>query len=595
MTTYFPVRITASSNPVSPTFTLTRSTGIAPLAVFFDASGTTASGFTKPFHELEFSWNFGDATDCATRGSVAGTWDTGSRAGVSTRNTARGPIASHVFQAGGTFNIVLTVTDGTNTNTSSQSIVVTAQDDAYPTTNTVVVSTSGNFASKPTGATEVTSSDFDSVINTHIGDNKRILFRGGETFTSNTSRTITNSGWTIGSFGSGSAIIDMAVNGPLLAPGGGGSDGRLMDLEVDGNAGGSSVTFITPTKFDRLTMLRVNIHDVYLGMTYSTGNLTSPTAVWQEHCLMDSTIANFGSYGLIGFGEYFGLLGNTFGPPTGAGGAGDPDQHTVRLSYSRWLVINSNTFLGANTDKAALTIRANTTYGGITYDGSKYIMVQENKNTAANEAGSFAIGPTSTSSSEDISDAIFDRNWFKAGTATRSLLAVGITTDVTIKNNLFDATTGSANGGILAVTDHPDGDAINLSIYNNSFYCGSAMTGNTYRAVDLRNASNNFTGCSVVNNFAYAPYNTTPLMIDGTGASAYTASNNSSNSQVKTPVTGTYTTVPAENGFMAAVGDWVPIAASYAIDGGTTTGGYVRTDFGLNTIAAPREMGAWQV
>ena len=54
-----------------PAVLATRTTGVAPLAVFFDASGTTDTVETPyPFHELDYSWNFGD--------SGAGNWTYGS-------------------------------------------------------------------------------------------------------------------------------------------------------------------------------------------------------------------------------------------------------------------------------------------------------------------------------------------------------------------------------------------------------------------------------------------------------------------------------------------------------------------------------------
>jgi len=63
-----------------------RTSGVAPLAVFFDASGTTDIGVTtRPFHDLEYTWSFGDPG--------SGTWASGAQPGVSSRNSATGPVA----------------------------------------------------------------------------------------------------------------------------------------------------------------------------------------------------------------------------------------------------------------------------------------------------------------------------------------------------------------------------------------------------------------------------------------------------------------------------------------------------------------------
>src|SRR5512145_1297788 len=73
-----------------------RTSGVAPLAVFFDATGTTRSSTFRPFHDVEYRWDFGDP--------VSGNWQPtdGSRTGRS-RNSATGPVAAHVFGAPGTY------------------------------------------------------------------------------------------------------------------------------------------------------------------------------------------------------------------------------------------------------------------------------------------------------------------------------------------------------------------------------------------------------------------------------------------------------------------------------------------------------------
>lgn len=38
-------------------FAPSRVTGVAPLSVFFDASTTTSSGTSRPFHDLEYQWS----------------------------------------------------------------------------------------------------------------------------------------------------------------------------------------------------------------------------------------------------------------------------------------------------------------------------------------------------------------------------------------------------------------------------------------------------------------------------------------------------------------------------------------------------------
>src|SRR6185295_12922369 len=101
----------SASAAITPAIVPSRTSGVAPLAVFFDATGTTSTGTTKPFHELGYQWNFGDAaTTWATTGAP--------------KNSATGPIAAHVFESPGTYTVTLTVTDGVNNATASATITV---------------------------------------------------------------------------------------------------------------------------------------------------------------------------------------------------------------------------------------------------------------------------------------------------------------------------------------------------------------------------------------------------------------------------------------------------------------------------------------
>ena len=128
-----------------------RTSGVAPLAVFFDASGTTDVGVTaRPFHDLEYTWDFGDPT--------AGTWAYGAQPGVSSKNSATGPVAAHVFEKPGTYTVTLTAFDGTNTVTTSKTITVDDPDVVFAGSGTVCMSTSGTFTNCPSGASHVTTS-----------------------------------------------------------------------------------------------------------------------------------------------------------------------------------------------------------------------------------------------------------------------------------------------------------------------------------------------------------------------------------------------------------------------------------------------------
>lgn len=115
-------------------------TGVGPLYVHFDASATTSTQTARPFHELLYSWDFGD--------TGAGNYATGTFAGTAraSRNASYGPLAGHVYDAPGTYTATCTYYDGINTKTKSITVTVTdGSANEWAGCRTILVSTSGNF------------------------------------------------------------------------------------------------------------------------------------------------------------------------------------------------------------------------------------------------------------------------------------------------------------------------------------------------------------------------------------------------------------------------------------------------------------------
>lgn len=179
----------------------------APLYVHFDASATTSSvPGDDAFMDLLYEWDFGDPE--------SGTWDTN---GLS-KNRAIGGTAAHVYENAGSYTVKLTVTDRTGASSMTTKTVVVTNPETQWSATTVCVSTSGTFAGCPAGGSQVTSSDFDAVMNAQVqgAGKRRILFRRGETFDSsniwNTPAQVTEA--LVGAFGAGSALSTIRmING----------------------------------------------------------------------------------------------------------------------------------------------------------------------------------------------------------------------------------------------------------------------------------------------------------------------------------------------------------------------------------------------
>jgi len=233
---------TASASQAAPVarFTVTRSSGTAPLAVLFDAGTSSDGAVARPFHDLKYEWDFGDPD--------SGTWDVATVANAS-RNYELGPITGHLFApakaayANGqaTFTVTLTVTNAQGEkDTATQVITVDDPDVTYSGTATTCVSASGNFTGCPSGARRTTSSNFNASLVNSPGS--RTLYRRGDTFSqSGVSLANTASAPSqIGAFGSSSArpivTSNLAVGSVALTVGNGWT---VAGLHFVGNGGTS--------------------------------------------------------------------------------------------------------------------------------------------------------------------------------------------------------------------------------------------------------------------------------------------------------------------------------------------------------------------
>ncbi len=387
-----------------------RLNGVSPLAVFFDAAGTTATATTKPFHELEYRWNFGDP--------ASGAWANGARPGVSSRNAATGPVAAHVYEpafganeATRTYTVTLTVTDGTNTvqNACTQ-IVVQNPDDipgapgVFAGANTVCVGASAlpipGQGGCPAGATAVMQSSFTTAINTYARTGKRVLFKRGDTFVVPTALnqynqqifpTITQTGpGVVGSFGAGSlpviqvtaALTTMSATFLLSSRFHAFSDWRLMDLELDGmngrnTAGIGNLGGVTQITLLRLTMRRF---EGAAGIGDGIANYWNNNALFlnrpdlgghkvDQIALVDSRV-DYGTNSSIQVflgGNRLALMGNYV---DGGGlqdgerfdGAGTPipggGSHNTRFAYLNKAVISNNSLQRPGSDRHGIKLHA---------------------------------------------------------------------------------------------------------------------------------------------------------------------------------------------------------------------------------------------
>jgi len=517
--------ISTGGNAINLSLVAARSSGVAPLAVFFDASGTTANATTRPFHDLEFRWNFGDAT--------AGTWNNGARPGVSSKNSATGPVAAHVFETPGTYTVSVTATDGTNVATTTTAITVQNPDTVFSGAKTICFSGSANYTDCPAGATQVNTSDFTAAVYDHIAPNSRLLFHRGEVFTAASSARIDKNGpGIIGAYGAGVApVVRMTSNVSTLVISSNSTptlkDWRVMDLDFDGmnafNSNADVAGIDAAGGFNQLLVLRMIIRNIFRGISASHWQLSPGQNIYDEWAVVDSVVTpivagcNGCDWRVYITGKRTAILGNLLDNMDTGG------SHVIRSEYTAKGVISDNTISKPGTGVGhAIKLHAWDWIGGAggnatpsTY--TEQVVISGNKIIGAHTPWTIALGPQDDSHDERVRDIIVERNWFTAGPSTQVHI-YNNASDATIRNNILDMS-GAAYHTFITVTRRGFEPApSNVHVYNNTFYSGTTgdfegvLIGQTVASI------------SVINNLGSGPFASGQVMISGT--SGLTQSNN---------------------------------------------------------------------
>ncbi len=560
--------VPAVSGAISLRAQALRVTGVSPLGVFFDATATTSSATPRPFHELEYRWDFGDP--------ASGFWTTGSRPGVSSKNAATGPMAAHVYDlASGDFTagsatrtVTLTATDGTSTATCSMQIIITDPDVAFgptapPGGRTLCVSSApGTFAACPAGATQVVTSTFDFFALTSNGANfKRILLRAGDTFTTtNTSQISAEGPGHLGTFpyGGARAVLVGPTNKFVI---GNASDWRIANIDFDGVNRTTNTKCIQPVGRAYQTTILNNIcRNLFLGMEFEIllldfQNTSSQVApIWHQWVIQGNQFLNNFEYGFLGIMDKGAALGNVV--------TGIQSQHAWRLGHGSKNIVSNNEFTGSPTG-TALTFRGigwevNTRGSGNQFtlpanSFAEYSIASDNKITAVTGGLAYTYAASNAAEMPRFRNHISERNIVTSTNFGPAMFTVA--GDSTIRNNLF--VIGTPDMRALEIQQPVDPVITSFFVYNNSSFNGNVSGSSDFNVVGGSAAVPNLVAR---NNLGVAPSNTAAGTIGASG-SGYTASNNSTRAQIQgpSPLTTTPPTQPSH---------WQPLPASYPINGG---------------------------
>lgn len=544
------VRVTTAPPVVgAPMTTASRTTGVAPLAVFFDAADEVAgnvggritfdwtSGVYQPpdMEGAHWSWNFGDPG--------SGTWSTTGRS----RNAATGYTAAHVFENPGTYDVSLTVTDTAGVARSYvQTITVTS---FSGTTRWVAAGGTGDGTSpsSPWGSA-------DTGLAWVAGrSNRRLLFNRGDTFSASARGISGVAGpGIIGAYGTGAKPVITSSVGTAGAAidVSGGSDWRIMDLDLRPSGGpGTGWSALSAGGNARdVTYLRITANGWAVGLGGSDqGDAVDGLAVVDCEDGNTTPLTSTGAGGIAAYlsGRHLAILGNDIHDvqydPSGKNGS-----HVLRVPWAHHGVISHNRLWNPgcvsgypNDCRHALKLHSyeHDSYG----DGPDTMWVSITDNLVRGKAWSVAIGPEDGGRDERITHVIYERNrhWGEA-TVGRDLMIWA--RNVIVRNNLFDGTGSGAYYAAVEVArrgiEPPPDD---VRIVNNTAVRTSG--GLEFYGVALSSVDTNV---RVRNNLVAGPGSGIAAMITGAAGSGYVADHNLVNSSpgFTAPSRGDFTLQP---------------------------------------------------
>lgn len=503
-----------------PMTTAHRTSGVAPLAVFFDAVDDTgasapryrfawSSGVAQPadLEGASWSWDFGDPG--------SGTWSTTGRP----RNVATGFTAAHVYETPGTYTATLVVTDPTTlaTVTYSQTITVADPSSVFAsTTRYVAAPAAGGRDDNPGTEARPYATIGRAMADVAAGTAKRVLLRRGDTFAVSTSYAISAAGpGLVGPYGTGTRpVVQVAELGDTQAFATRAADWRFVDLDFRGAGNTSSTGPVGPypqsSQAVDVLALRLSTQGFYVGVGWGyygeTGAGTPHDGLFLVEC--DEPVAP-GAYGAYVGGRRLALLGNTL-----RGGTGDA--HALRLWQGHKLVVSNNVLRDPGAGRHALKLH------GIepafpSAPETRWASITDNLFHAGASQWTISLGSQSTAAAEAalVSHVLLERNRFTASASTVADLQSEASNAV-VRNNVFDDSPGSGVTTCLwqqrNASVEPPRD---VRVYNNTAYGAATFLGTDSTLANAR----------LRNNLAATP-GATPALVSGSPGSGFAQDHN---------------------------------------------------------------------
>lgn len=423
-----------------------RTSGVAPLSIFFEAQVKDSGGQIKnPFLELDYLWDFGDGKEM------------------------KGPLAAHVFESDRDFQefrVTLTVSN-------AEGELARAEETIWlkPPTGSircVAAEDSGNaFIGCPaTSKDRVINSNFSEPLEwiNEDKDNRVLLFRRGHTFVADGEQPAisTEGPGTISSFGLNAeepAVIRSEAPGTLIRLKSNAKDWRITDLKLIGNGDDKSKAISMDSENNLI--LRVNVEQFGQGIESA-----NPQSL--RNTVAQSNLKQISRNALFVDGEEIAITENTI-----AEAGTDPEMlgYALQVNYLKNGLVFRNT-LGTS-DPLALKIQGraveNLTTGKIVISENEFI----GNETDLEHAAVIEISPVDLENAFTLENILFEQNTIRAGKSTRFGLQLSSAKSMSIRNNIFIATQAEPSYAALSIASDSSQD---IHIYNNVLYRNAAET-----------------------------------------------------------------------------------------------------------------------
>lgn len=436
-----------------------RTSGTAPLYVFFDATNSTGLDGVNDLPNADFSWDFD-----LTNNDPSGKWE-----------VTKGMVAGHVFEEPGTYTVSCTMI-ARNGTVDIKEVEITVS--AFSGT-TYYVSNEGSDAND--GLTEGTTWASANHAFSELTADTRILFRRGDTFDGIDIRirNLTSGIKIIGAYGTGERPILINAPNNTVVSIDNCTDITAMDLHliVNSHTDGTSNNANRGLRAEESThalALRLEIQDAASFATYQDDG--------DELGVFDCEIHDIGTIGIFSSdSRRFSWVGNSID-----GMRTVQPEHCIRIQGGEKQFVAHSTFTNIKDVKTSVTVRG---------DGQRHIMIYKNKMDRI-----IQVAPTDHNVIQFVSLATIEGNYigqnpdYADANFIPSLSAINlISQEIVVRNNVFDG----VRRGLTISVEHPDVIPRDIDVYNNTFNwrnvmdasgtSGTMVTGNETVNVTIRN------------------------------------------------------------------------------------------------------------